>query len=58
MKSQFQFVDNQAAVYNAANAGDGWGFRKIFLWATERRLKRILEAFAERMRCPEASRSS
>ena len=26
---------------NVTNAGDGWGFRKIFLWATERRLKQF-----------------
>ena len=56
--NNFEDVAIQAAVHNVTNAGDGWGFRKIILWATERRLKRILEAFAERIRCPEASRSS
>ena len=53
-----EFASIQAAEHNVTNAGDGWGFRKIILWATERRLKQILEAIAERIRCPEASRSS
>ena len=26
---------------NVTNVGDGWGFRKIILWATERRLKQF-----------------
>ena len=43
---------------NVTYVGDGWGFRKIFLWATERRLKSILEAVAERIGCFEAHRSS
>ena len=28
---------------NVTNAGDGWGFRKIILWATEMRLKSTIE---------------
>ena len=53
-----EFASIQAAEQNVMNAGDRWGFRKIILWATEMRLKRILEAIAERMRCFEAHRSS
>ena len=39
--NNFEDVVIQAAVQNVTNAGDGWGFRKIFLWATERRLKQF-----------------
>ena len=53
-----EFASIQAAEQNVTNAGDRWGFRKIILWAAEMRLKRILEAIAERMRCFEAHRSS
>lgn len=52
------FTSIQAAEQNVTNAEDRWGFRKIILRAAEMRLKRILEAIAERMRCFEAHRSS
>ena len=52
-----EFASIQAAEQNVTNAGDRWGFRKIILWATEMRLKSILEAVAERIGCFEAHRN-